>query len=115
MAQRGPAFSINLGRRAVSGRNPAPSESIIFAATGEGDTASPGVGFLRSLDGGKTWKVLDSTTNVDPNTGEILPISDPRRDHRFLGTTSFKGQVDPPLTTTGQVNRYAALTRRNGG
>src|SRR5260370_27804996 len=110
MAQRGPAFSINLGRRAVSGRNPAPSESIIFAATGEGDTASPGVGFLRSLDGGKTWKVLDSTTNVDPNTGEILPISDPRRDHRFLGTTPCQVQTDPPLTPTRQAADHPALT-----
>src|SRR5262249_25314385 len=54
----GPSFSLNTGSIAVFGRNNDPNQSIIFVATGEGDTGTPGVGFLRSMDGGKTWRVL---------------------------------------------------------
>src|SRR2546430_10623426 len=61
----GPTFSLNIGSLAVFGRNNDPNQSIVFAATGEGDTGSKGVGVLRSLDGGATWTILDSLTNVD--------------------------------------------------
>ena len=70
----GPTFAINIGGIAVFGRNNDPNQSIVFAATGEGDTGTPGVGFLRSMDGGATWTLLDSTDNT-------LPFA--QRDHRF--------------------------------
>src|SRR5204862_7855901 len=47
----GPTFGINIGGIAAFGRNNDTNQSIIFAATGEGDTGSPGVGFIRSMDG----------------------------------------------------------------
>jgi subtilisin-like proprotein convertase family protein len=104
----GPTFAINIGGIAVFPRNNDPNQSIVFAATGEGDTASPGVGMLRSFDGGATWTLLDSTTNVDAN-GQPLPISDPRRDHIFVGTSAFKILVDPRPSPVGEVIVYAAL------
>src|SRR5204863_6274375 len=70
----GPTFGINIGGIAVFGRNNDPNQSIVFAATGEGDTGSQGVGFLRSMDGGATWTLLDSTDNT-------LPFA--QRDHVF--------------------------------
>lgn len=104
----GPTFSLNIGGVAVFGRNGNPNQSIIFAATGEGDTGSRGVGILRSMDGGATWTVLDSTTNVDVN-GNILAIDSPQRDHVFLGTNAFKILVDPKPTPSGDVIIYAAM------
>jgi subtilisin-like proprotein convertase family protein len=122
----GPTMAINIGSIAVFGRNNDPRQSIVFAATGEGDTGTTGVGFLRSLDGGATWTLLDSTTNVFDNTndggnhaldGQFLPINSPLRDHKFVGTTSFKVVVDPTHAPTGpgEVIVYAALSGANGG
>ncbi|HKI38793.1 MAG TPA: proprotein convertase P-domain-containing protein, partial [Gemmataceae bacterium] len=105
----GPANSLNTGSIAVFGRNNNPNQSIIFVATGEGSTSTPGVGFLRSMDGGRTWEVLDSSTNVDA-AGNILPISSASRDHKFVGSTAFKVVVDPKPAPTGQVIVYAALS-----
>jgi subtilisin-like proprotein convertase family protein len=99
----GPTFAINIGGIAVFPRNNDPNQSILFAATGEGDTGSRGVGFLRSMDGGATWQLLDSTDNTLPEA---------QRDHQFInngGTTSYKIVVDPRLTPDGQVIVYAAL------
>ena len=110
----GQGSSLNMGSIAVFGRNNDPSQSIIIVATGEGSTGSGGVGFLRSLDGGKTWRLLDSTVNVDAS-GAVLPINSPLRDHIFDGTTSFKVIVDPKAETNGQVIIYAALGGTNGG
>ena len=59
----GPAYAYNIGSIAVFPRNNNPNQSIIFAATGEGDTGSAGVGVLRSMDGGVSWTLLDSTEN----------------------------------------------------
>ncbi|MEO6811427.1 MAG: Ig-like domain-containing protein [Isosphaeraceae bacterium] len=106
----GPTFGINIGGIAVFGRNGDPSQSIVFAATGEGDTGSRGVGFLRSMDGGATWTLLDSTDNT-------LPFDAPGRDHLFAkngGTTSFKVLVDPKLGPSGVIV-YAAVSGGNGG
>ncbi len=115
MTDFGPAFSLNIGGIAVFGRNGDPNQSIIFAATGEGDTRgfqgthpSAGVGILRSMDGGASWTLLDSTTNADAN-GNILPITSPLRDHVFLDTTAYKIVVDPKPTPSGQVIIYAAM------
>jgi subtilisin-like proprotein convertase family protein len=110
----GPTFGINIGGLAVFGRNGDPNQSIVFAATGEGDTGTTGVGFLRSMDGGATWTLLDSSTNVDAS-GNILPLSSPMRDHILVGTNAFKVLVDPRLTPTGEVIVYAALSGTNGG
>jgi subtilisin-like proprotein convertase family protein len=110
----GPTFAINIGSIAVFPRNNDPRQSIIIASTGEGDTGSRGVGFLRSLDGGATWTLLDSTTNFD-SQGNELPIGSPLRDHAFVGTTSFKVIVDPKPTPQGGVIIYAALSGTDGG
>ena len=59
----GPGNSLNTQSIAVFGRNGDPNQSNIIVSTGEGSIGSPGVGFLRSTDGGRTWEVLDSTDN----------------------------------------------------
>jgi subtilisin-like proprotein convertase family protein len=123
----GPNFGINIGSISVFGRNNDPRQSIVIAATGNGDQAtqgggdtnpsannSAGVGFLRSMDGGATWTLLDSTVNVDSN-GNTLPITSTSRDHKFVGTWAFKVLVDPRPTPTGQVIIYGALGGPNGG
>ncbi|HXG10475.1 MAG TPA: Ig-like domain repeat protein [Gemmataceae bacterium] len=121
----GPGFSLNTGSIAVFGRNNDPNQSIIFVATGEGDSlappglgqltgGTPGVGFLRSTDGGRTWRVLDSTVNADAQ-GNILPINSPLRDRRFVGTRGFKVIVDPKPQANGEVIVYAAISGTNGG
>jgi subtilisin-like proprotein convertase family protein len=102
----GAALGVNTGGIAVFGHNNDPNQSIIFVATGEGDTGSAGVGFLRSMDGGATWTLLDSTDNT-------LPYAS--RDHRFVGTTAFDIMVDPNPTPSGNVVVYAALGGANGG
>ncbi len=106
----GPSSSLNTGGIAVFARNNDPNQSIVFAVTGEGDTASRGVGVLRSLDGGRNWKVLDSTRNAEAIDviSNILPIDSTLRDRRFVGTSSFKIIVDPKLTPTGEVIVYMA-------
>ncbi len=110
----GPTSGINIGSIAVFPRNNNPNQSIVIAATGEGDTLSPGVGFLISKDGGATWNLYDSTNNVD-SSGNPLPISSTQRDRIFVGNTSFKVVVDPKLTPNGQVIIYAAMSGAHGG
>jgi subtilisin-like proprotein convertase family protein len=120
LTQFGPTFAINIGGIAVFGRNSDPNQSIVIAATGEGDTgggyisngagvSSPGVGFLRSMDGGQNWELLDSKDNT-------LPFA--QRDHFFSkngGTLSFQIVVDPTPTLSGGVIVYAAISGNNGG
>ena len=109
----GPTTAVNIGAIAVFPRNGDPNQTAVFALTGEGNTGSGGVGVLRSLDGGRTWKVLDSTGNVDAS-GAILPI-DARgtapfeRDGVFLGATGFEITTDPKLSPNGKVIVYMAV------
>ncbi len=120
----GSNLSINIGTIAIVPRNDDPEQSIILAGTGNGsdlgsfdglDQTSTGVGFLRSVDGGQTWDLLDSTVNVDPVTGEILPINSTLRDRNFVGDAIFKIVGDPTPTIDGGFTIFAAVTGANGG
>jgi large repetitive protein len=102
----GPTFGINIGGLAVAGVNNDPNKSMVFVATGEGDSGTTGVGVLRSMDGGASWTLLDSTNNN-------LPYA--QRDHAFVGSTAFKILVDPNPTASGQTIVYMALSGNNGG
>jgi subtilisin-like proprotein convertase family protein len=126
----GPGLSLNIGSIAVFPRNNDPTKTVILAATGNSGsvtqtgnpalpntlntTGGPGVGFLRSQDGGLTWQVLDSTTNVDAN-GNILTMASPARDHLFVGTSGRKIIFDPTPLPNGGIVAYAALSGTNGG
>ncbi len=110
----GPTNGVNIGGIAVFARNNDPNQSIIIAATGEGDTGTPGVGFLISEDGGQTWNLADSTDNVDAS-GNFLPINSSSRDRVFVGDTSFSVVVDPEPTPSGGVIIYAAMSGPTGG
>ena len=110
----GPTNGVNIGSITVFARNQDPNQTIVIAATGEGNTGTPGVGFLISTDAGATWELADSTVNVDAN-GNPLPISSGARDRTFVGTTAYKVVVDPKLTPNGQAIIYAALSGTNGG
>jgi len=103
----GPNSGLNIGSLAVFPRNNDPRQSIIIAGTGDGNStfgfggnAAKGVGFLRSLDGGATWQLLDSTNNNLPFAG---------RDHRFTSASTMKVVVDPRPTPSGGVIVYAAM------
>jgi subtilisin-like proprotein convertase family protein len=110
----GPTNAINIGSIAVFPRNHDVNQSIIFAATGEGNTGTPGVGFLISQDGGRTWNLYDSSDNVDSG-GNLLPIESAARNRIFVGTTAYKIVIDPTPTPSGQVVVFAALSGSNGG
>jgi subtilisin-like proprotein convertase family protein len=128
LANFGPTDSLNISSLAVFPVNNNPDQSIIFAITGnssqygaDGFNSNPsadqftaGVGLLRSMDGGKTWEVLDGLNNVSSN-GTILPIQSSARDHTFAGQVGFKVVVDPHLLPGGNVAVYAAFSGPNGG
>ena len=116
-------LGLNIASISLVPRNNDTNQTIVFALTGEGNQlefdnghTAPGLGVLRSLDGGKTWAILDSTNNTDQiaitnNTGNILPVDAPPpsaasgmvgRDRLFFGATGFKITVDPtPVATPG--------------
>jgi subtilisin-like proprotein convertase family protein len=111
-----PTHGLNMGSIAVFPRNNDPQQSIVFVLTGEGDTGSPGVGVLRSMDGGKTWVVLDSTNNADTPTfgGNISPIAAATRDRAFFGMTGFKIIVDPTAVNDTDHNVIVYLAGSQG-
>lgn len=122
----GPNFSLNIGSIAAFGVNDNPSQTVLFAGTGFGQSATTatagnpnvdlnaggGVGILRSTDGGITWTLLDSLNNVD-SSGNPLPES--QRDHKFIGDTTYKIIVDPTPQLNGKIIVYAALGGPTGG
>ncbi len=113
----GPTSGLNISSIAVLGRNNDPDATEVYATTGDGNIDSTGVGILRSMDGGKTWVVLDSAANFD-SSGNLLPMNSPNRNHVFVGTTSYKIAVDPSLSPSGDAIIYAAFSNgatTNGG
>ncbi len=113
LADFGPTFSLNVGSIALFGRNQDPNQTVVIVGTGNPlptpEATNLGVGFLRSMDGGSSWTLLDSSTNVDSN-GNILPMNAPQRDHVFVGLTVNKVVADPRPTPSGNVILYAAVT-----
>ena len=70
------------------------------------------MGFLISLNGGSTWTLDDSSTNVDAN-GNPLPMdSAVAATHIFVGDTTFKVVVDPKPTPTGRRDHLRGDQRR---
>ncbi len=131
----GPNFGLDIGSIAVVGHNSDPSQSIVIAGTGFADAtydynnggngagasysnyggnSGRGVGLIRSYDGGMTWTLLDSLTNVDSN-GVPLPENSPLRDHNFVGDFTYKIVVDPNPESSGKTIIYAALGGPTGG
>jgi subtilisin-like proprotein convertase family protein len=114
----GPSNAVNIGSITVFPRNANTNQTVIIAATGEGNTGTPGVGFLISTDGGATWALDDSSVNVD-SSGNPLPIetSNPNlaRNRTFVGDTAYQVVVDPKLSQSGGVIIYAALSGPSGG
>jgi subtilisin-like proprotein convertase family protein len=121
----GPTFAINIGGLDVFARNNDPNQTIIVAGTGDGHQStlganyfSQGMGFLVSTNGGATWTLEDSTTNVDAS-GNPLPFNSTSRDHAFskgTGTLTFKVVVDPTHAPSGpnDVIIYAAMSGTSG-
>jgi hypothetical protein len=105
----GPTTAMNIGSIAVFSRGVDSNQSLVYAGTGEGDTGTPGVGVLRSEDGGRTWAVFDSSNNVDAN-GVLLPYNSPSRDHIFVGTSIYKVAIDPKPTAGQDAIIYLAVS-----
>ncbi len=126
----GPTGSLNISSIAIFGKNNDPTQSVIYVMTGNpnaqtfaGDVTQPadqtaGIGLLESVDGGQTWRILDSshnfydssnggtTTPNQPNTdGNVLPEASPARDHFFVGLVGYQVVVDP----TAQPNQFPVV------
>lgn len=121
LADFGPTNGLSIGHMVVLPRNNDPNRSIILAATGDanttlaGNAASPGIGFLRSEDGGATWKVLDSLVNYD-TSNRYIPLQSATRLRQFDNTIVYKVVVDPALNPVNNENIiYAAMGGTNGG
>ncbi len=115
----GPSDGVNIGSITLFPQNNNVNQTIIIAGTGDGNTTptTPGVGFLISLNGGATWTLDDSSTNVD-SSGNPLPIETTNpaleRNRTFVGDTIYQVVVDPKLSS-GQVIIYAAVSGPTGG
>ena len=108
----GPSNAINIGSITLFARNDDPNQTIVIAATGEGNTGTPGVGFLISMNGGATWTLDDSSVNVDSN-GNPLPIETTNtalaRDRTFVGDTAYQVVVDPNLVSLRRSDHLRRL------
>jgi subtilisin-like proprotein convertase family protein len=102
-----PTLGLHIGSIALFPRNNDPKQTVVYVATGEADAGFTGVGFLKSEDGGATWRLQDSLHN-DQN----IPFVN--RDHTLsAATTAFKVVIDPTFPDGRVV--YAALSGLNGG
>src|SRR5262249_9053168 len=135
----GPLGSLNIGSMvAIKSPDGDPNKTMIIAGTGisfniplgasgayvntatdNGSTiVNAGIGFLRSIDGGRTWQVIDSSNNnvtVNPTTGvqTALPISSTLRNHLFSANGTFVNRVvADPTPVNGKYILYAAITTR---
>jgi subtilisin-like proprotein convertase family protein len=100
-----PALSINIASITIFPRNNDPRQSIIFAATGNGNTFTAGVGVLISMDGGASWSLSSG------------PVLNGQTSPAFIGSVPEKIIVDPRPTVTGNTIIYMALSGagKNGG
>ncbi len=125
----GPTDSLNIGSIALIPINGNPAQTIIIAGTGNGDISyfdtgepvyyqgqvgSTGIGFLISKDGGKTWAVLDSSSNYS-SSGASLPMNSTQRNHIFDGSIVEKVIADPTPLANGNFVLFAAVSGANGG
>jgi subtilisin-like proprotein convertase family protein len=114
----GPTFSINISTIATRAINNDPNRTILYVGTGESDgrfdgsvapnSTRTGVGILFSTNGGATWTILDSLTNVD-TFGNILPLS-ARTNTVFRNAAISKILVDPRPTLTGESIVYVGVS-----
>lgn len=115
----GPSNSLNVNHIAILPRNNDPHQSIIFVGTGDTDANAPGIGLLRSLDGGASWQVIDSTNQNFGSDGNPLPLSSSQRDHLFVGTRVNKVVIDPTVLPEADPlnpkNEYAVYIAVGGG
>ncbi len=105
------AKALRISSIAVIPRNNDPTQqSIVIVGTGDADTRTAGVGFLRSTDGGRTFRLINSTNNADAQT-TIYPIDSPLRDNLFSANNSYvyKVVVDQVRQTNGEFYMYAAV------
>ncbi|MCY2953695.1 MAG: proprotein convertase P-domain-containing protein [Planctomycetota bacterium] len=107
-----PGSGMKISSIAVFGRNSDPTKSIIFASTGDPNKKESQIGFLRSMDGGATWTVVDSEKMTDQYGN---PLAWSARDHNFADSIAYKVVVDPRPTPSGKVIVYAALAGSNYG
>lgn len=105
------AKALRISSIAIIPRNNDPTQqSIVLVGTGEPATSAGGVGFLRSTDGGRTFRLIDSTSNADQFTN-ILPVDSAQRDHLFSKNNSYvyKVVVDQVRQVNGEFYMYAAV------
>ena len=91
----GPTFSLNIGGIAVFAANNDPNQSIVFAATGEGDTGSRRAS-ASWLDGRRRGPGRCSTARTTSTpTGNILPIDSPAAGPRVRRVDRVQGRRRP--------------------
>ncbi|WP_020470791.1 proprotein convertase P-domain-containing protein [Zavarzinella formosa] len=125
--------AINVGSLTVVNETGDPLQTKIIVGTGssalnlidQADQVNPstsrydGVGFLISNDAGKTWNILDSVKNFDVPTNapantpaQYLDVTDPKRNHLFVGAVINKVVVEKKLTpNSNPLIMYAAVGR----
>ncbi len=124
--------AINIGSLTVINETGDPLQTKVIVGTGSAALNTidnqdqpadrfrfDGVGFLYSEDAGKSWNVLDSTTNYAVPTGsppgtlpKYLPVADAQRDHLFVGAVINKVVVERKIVPSTDLNvLYAAVGR----
>ena len=112
--------TINIGSIAIQQTNP----SVVWVGTGEGNPRNSinlGEGIYKSMDGGKTWKLmgLEKTRNlhriiIDPNNPEVVyaaAIGNPYAEHPERGVykTTDGGQTWNRILFTNDTSGCADL------